>query len=377
MNDPARYYMIGGFLGAGKTTAVAALARHLTAQGRRVGLITNDQGSALADTALLRARGFPTEEIPGGCFCCRFNSLVEAARKLTAAARPDAFVAEPVGSCTDLMATVSYPLRRLYGDRFRLAPLSVLVDPVRAEQMLGLRPGRAFSDKVRYLWRKQAEEADLLVIAKTDLLDTPRLERLRARLGEEFPARPLLAVSVRAGTGLEAWFDRLEHDEARTGPAMEVDYDTYAEGEARLGWLNATVRAAAPTPFDTGALLAHLARSMQAELADAEIAHLKMTFSPDESLNGEIAALSLVRSDLVPELTLRLDAPVRGGELIVNCRAETDPAALRAALEAALRALPAAFPGLTARLLHAEQFRPGRPQPTHRLAHAGAALTAP
>ena len=127
----ARYFMIGGFLGAGKTTAVAALAQRLVSAGMRVGLITNDQGSELVDTAMLRARGFATEEIAGGCFCCRFDSLVDAADRLDAASRPDAFVAEPVGSCTDLVATVTYPLRRIYGDRFRIAPLSVLVDPVR------------------------------------------------------------------------------------------------------------------------------------------------------------------------------------------------------------------------------------------------------
>src|SRR4029453_16750243 len=160
MNAVARYYMIGGFLGAGKTTAVAALAQHLTQRGERVGLITNDQGSELVDTAMLRARGFSTEEIPGGCFCCRFNSLIDAARKLTEATRPDAFVAEPVGSCTDLVATVSYPLRGLYGDRFELAPLRVLVDPIRAAQVLGMGQGRRFSDKVTYIWRKQIEEAD-------------------------------------------------------------------------------------------------------------------------------------------------------------------------------------------------------------------------
>ena len=79
----ARYIMIGGFLGAGKTTAVGKLAARLTAQGRRVGLITNDQGRNLVDTAMLRSQGFATEEIPGGCFCCRFNSLVEAAHRLT------------------------------------------------------------------------------------------------------------------------------------------------------------------------------------------------------------------------------------------------------------------------------------------------------
>src|SRR4026207_1247801 len=78
-----RYIMIGGFLGAGKTTAIARLARYLTDQGLRVGLITNDQGSGLVDTAMLSARGFPVEEIAGGCFCCRFGSLTEAVQKLS------------------------------------------------------------------------------------------------------------------------------------------------------------------------------------------------------------------------------------------------------------------------------------------------------
>src|SRR5512147_136996 len=78
-----RYIMIGGFLGAGKTTAVAKLAQWLATEGLRVGLITNDQGSHLVDTAMLASRGFSVEEIPGGCFCCRFNSLVDAAKRLT------------------------------------------------------------------------------------------------------------------------------------------------------------------------------------------------------------------------------------------------------------------------------------------------------
>ena len=165
----ARYIMIGGFLGAGKTTCVAALAQHLTEAGRTVGLITNDQGRELVDTAMLRAKGFATEEIPGGCFCCRFNSLVDAANKLTEQSRPDVFIAEPVGSCTDLVATVTYPLRRIYGGDFSIAPLSVLVDPIRASRIFGLSEGGNFSEKVIYIYRKQLEEADFIVINKTDL----------------------------------------------------------------------------------------------------------------------------------------------------------------------------------------------------------------
>src|SRR2546430_4679588 len=72
----ARYIMIGGFLGAGKTTAMLRLAEKLVRDGLRVGLITNDQSSGLVDTTLVRASGLPVEEITGGCFFLPFSSLL-------------------------------------------------------------------------------------------------------------------------------------------------------------------------------------------------------------------------------------------------------------------------------------------------------------
>ena len=372
MNDPqsaicnpqskARYIMLGGFLGAGKTTAVAALAQRLTQGGLRVGLITNDQGSELVDTAMLRAKGFATEEIPGGCFCCRFNSLVDAAGKLTDATRPDVFIAEPVGSCTDLVATVTYPLRRIYGDRFAIAPLSVLVDPVRAERVFGLEEGKKFTDKVLYIYRKQLEEADIIVVGKSDLIDAERLQRLIERLSSEFPHAEILAASVRENLGVDEWFARLSAGEQVARATMEMDYELYAEGEALLGWLNATVQLASDDGFDSEAVLKALARSIESRLAGAEIAHLKMTLSPDDGL-GDIAVVNLVRSDFVPELSLKLDAPVTGGQLIVNCRAEAAPEALRDAVRGAVDDIANS---ISARLDHLEFFRPGKPTPTHR-----------
>jgi G3E family GTPase len=50
----ARYIMIGGFLGAGKSTSVLRFAERLSAAGKQVGLITNDQGAGLVDTTLMR-----------------------------------------------------------------------------------------------------------------------------------------------------------------------------------------------------------------------------------------------------------------------------------------------------------------------------------
>lgn len=365
----ARYVMIGGFLGAGKTTAVGQLARHLAGQGRRIGLITNDQGRNLVDTAMLRSQGFATEEIPGGCFCCRFNSLVEAARKLTSATRPEVFIAEPVGSCTDLAATVTYPLRRLYGDHFTIAPVSVLVDPIRALRVFGVEPGGSFSEKVLYIYRKQIEEADLVVISKCDLLDAARLERLRAAIQAAHPGKDVMALSARGGTNLPEWFARISTGEQVARAAMTVDYETYADGEALLGWLNGTVQLAAPGGFDSEVFLQRLAGELQQRLRaqSAEVAHLKMTLSPDDALGGEIAAVNLVRNDFVPELSFRLEDPVTSGQLILNLRAEAAPDVLGAVVRDGLAVAAGSVPGLTATLDHLEHFRPGKPTPTHRM----------
>ena len=371
MKSPAksRYVMIGGFLGAGKTTCVAKLAQQLTARGLKVGLITNDQGSELVDTAMLRSRGFATEEIPGGCFCCRFNSLVDAADRLTKSTSPDVFIAEPVGSCTDLVATVTYPLRRMYGDHFAIAPLSVLVDPVRAQRIFGLAEGGNFSEKVLYIYRKQLEEADLIVVNKRELLEAAALAQLKAKLSSEFPKAEILAVSARSGAGLDEWFARIASAEQLGGEAMAVDYKVYADGEALLGWVNCTVALEAASDFDGNVLLQSLARQIQESLnaEKAEVAHLKMTLSPDEGI-GEIAVINVVRNDIVPELSLELPDAIRGGQLLINCRAESEPGMLLAVVKRALAEVRMRFPGLSVKLEHSEHFRPGKPQPTHRIA---------
>jgi G3E family GTPase len=307
--------MIGGFLGAGKTTAMGRLARHLTDQGLRVGLITNDQAGGLVDTKLMRNQGFTTEEIAGGCFCCRFNTLVDAAAKLTDATKPDVFIAEPVGSCTDLVATVTYPLRRIYGAEFTVAPLSVLVDPIRARRILGLDDGGNFSTKVAYIYKKQLEEADVIVINKQELLTPDQLTQLVDALEIAFPNSYVLTASAREQKGLSEWFDILSRETQGIHPTMEVDYEVYADGEALLGWLNATVTLKAEDEFDANAFLKDLAANIQSRLQaqNAEVAHLKMTYSPDDGIAGEIASVNLVRNDNIPESGMSLDEPSTGG----------------------------------------------------------------
>jgi G3E family GTPase len=362
----ADYVMVGGFLGAGKTTALLRLAEHFTAQGRRVGLITNDQSHGLVDTSMVDAKGYPVEEITGGCFCCRFTSLTDAADRLTREARPDVFLAEPVGSCTDLRATVQYPLRRMYGDNYRVAPLSVLVDPVRAARMVGIETGRTFSAKVQYIYEKQLEEADIIVINKSDLLTDTQRHALERALQTRFPQAAIVTVSARSGENLDRWFDRLSGSLASRA-AMDVDYDTYAEGEALLGWVNATCRVSSSLPFDGNRFLHDVAARIQQALAaqGIEVAHFKMTLSPDSG--NDLAVLNLVTTDGRAESPHLLADDLTAGELLVNLRAEGDPDELHriaiSGLEAAARSA-----GTRVIIEHSEHFRPGRPVPTHRMA---------
>lgn len=360
--------MVGGFLGAGKTTAILRAAEYFESQGLRVGLITNDQSNGLVDTTMLNAHGFPTEEISGGCFCCRFNSLIEASDRLSAESQPDLFLAEPVGSCTDLVATVAVPLRQMYGDAYAVAPLSVIVDPIRAQAILRLRPGKTFSLKVLYVYDKQLEEANVIVINKMDLLSAEELAELKAALQHRYPRAQVIAMSARTNDGVTEWL-RAITSAPTSFHGMEVDYDTYADGEALLGWVNLTFQLEGQA-FDGNPLLLDLLGEIQQRLAKEQsggvrIAHLKATLKPDQG--PDLAVANLVREDSPSELSHRLADLLERGELIINLRAEADPDLLKSISVASVDAIVARRANLESSPHHEAAFRPGRPTPTHRL----------
>jgi hypothetical protein len=147
-----------------------------------------------------------------------------------------------------------------------------------------------------------------------------------------------------------------------------LNYDTYAEGEALLGWLNGTFRLRAASPFDGNLLLLDIARELRDRLApeQPEIAHFKMTLMPDDAV-GDIAVLNLVGSDRDAELSHTLEEHMVSGELIVNLRAEGDPELLRAAVLGTLAAA-AARRNARSESVHIEHFRPSRPTPTYHMA---------
>ncbi|MEK6246589.1 MAG: cobalamin biosynthesis protein P47K, partial [Planctomycetales bacterium] len=216
--------MIGGFFGAGKTTALARLAKHYTDEGRRVGLVTNDQAYDLVDTQSLRAQGFNVGEVPGACFCCKFDDLVETVSQLSEDATPDILLAEPVGSCTDLVATVIEPLSQLHGAQYEVGRLAVLLKPEHGQRILRNDSQLGFSPKAAYIFIKQIEEADIVVINKIDKLSPDERDELVDLVHTRFPGKEVLTASLKNGDGWQELVKAMEQPRNKK-PAMQVDYD--------------------------------------------------------------------------------------------------------------------------------------------------------
>ena len=359
-----RYIMIGGFLGAGKTTTVGRLARHYMGQGLRVGIVTNDQTTDLVDTHSLRSQGFDVGEVAGSCFCCNFNALTDTVEVLGQNQLPDVILAEPVGSCTDLVATVIRPLVQVYGKPLDVAPYGVILKPSHGLKILRGDTKRGFSPKAEYIFRKQLEEADFILINRVDELPPAEIDELESLLRAEFPEQPILRVSAKSGQGFDALTEMLAQQGQFGQRVMEVDYDIYAEGEAELGWLNSQINVVSSQPFDLDALLLDIIGRLHQrfETIGAEAAHLKTIGLCD----GSYAVANLVSNATGPELSLPSKTLTKSANVVVNARVATDPAELetfvRGEVAAACRTIGASHEVTTL-----QSFRPGRPVPTHRI----------
>lgn len=360
-----RFVMLGGFLGAGKTTAIARLAKHYTDEGLKVGIVTNDQAYDLVDTRSLRAQGFDVGEVPGACFCCKFDELVGVADRLAEDNRPDVILTEPVGSCTDLVATVIEPLQAIHGDNYQIAPLVVLLKPEHGRKILGNEPGSGFSPKASYIFLKQIEEADIIAINKVDKLNDEQQAHLSNLLSVRFPEKPVILTSGKTGAGFDEVVARLNGSRPARGEMMEVDYDIYAEGEAELGWLNCRAEVTANVAeFQLDVLTQQLVECVRGKLAshEAETAHLKVLAEADE----HSAIANLVGSDVDVELSIASETKARKAIVVVNARVVSAPELLDQTVVAALNEVGNSL-GATVEVLDMQRFRPGRPTPTHRV----------
>lgn len=351
--------LTGGFLGSGKTTLLWEAANRLMAEGKKVGLITNDQAPELVDTHILNTDGLKVEEVSGSCFCCNFNGFVEAINNLRTDIIADVIIAEPVGSCADLSATIVNPLKKYYSTEVTVSPLTVLADPSRLTSILQNEDGGLHPDAA-YIYRKQLEEADVILITKTDTLTKEQTDQLLTDTQHTFPTSKVMTISSATGIGVNEWLQEVSNRTDAGTKLLDIDYDRYAHGEAVLGWLNGTLHLQGKD-INWDEVLKDIMTRLTTTITTEtlRVGHVKLIMECGKNY----AVTNLTGAD--NQTTLRGTAgKADQAKLIINARVETTPEHLDQLVRNVLiDTLP---DNCEEEVLAWRYLQPGRPNPTHR-----------
>ena len=192
--------VLSGFLGAGKTTVLSHILNNR--QGKKVAVIVNDMSDVNIDSATvanevsLNRSDEKLVEMSNGCICCTLREdLLLEVTKLAKDGRFDYLVIESTGISEPLPVAETFTFSDEDGislsDVATLDTMVTVVDAVNFlkdyEEALSLQEtgeslGEEDERSVSDLLVDQVEFADVILISKTDLVDTADIERLKAIL---------------------------------------------------------------------------------------------------------------------------------------------------------------------------------------------------
>jgi G3E family GTPase len=358
-----RLVLLGGFLGSGKTTMIVEIGERLIARGHTVAIVTNDQGEELVDTRFAETHGFAAGEVLNGCFCCNFSSFIANLTEIMESVDPEFILAEPVGSCTDLIATVVGPISLYHSSLVDLGPYLVLADGPR---LAGEYREMNLNDPVtprEVLVSHQIREARRVLLTKCDLLAENQLRSAERFLRDIHPDAEIIVCSAHDGIGMDAILELVRTEVVESEPSpLAVDYQRYAEAEAEMGWYNGVASITAPSPvLDPEAIAFDLADQLRRELGDALI-HGKALITT--AVGG--IKISVVGGSIGADTTIERVQPIETVGLTLNLRAAVDPDGLADRARTVLGRISEKH---TAKLV-GYRFRsvtPDAPVPVHRL----------
>ena len=159
--------VIGGYLGAGKTTLINHLLRN---SGQRIAVLVNEFGELAIDEELIEAREDGLISISGGCICCSFgNDLIGALMKLKdTCPRFDQIIIETSGVAIPSAVASGF---QLLGE-FEHHGILIVVD---AEKIIGNSENKYVGDTID----RQIADADLILLNKLDLVDIEELMKVK------------------------------------------------------------------------------------------------------------------------------------------------------------------------------------------------------
>ena len=174
------YTVLGGYLGAGKTTLLNNLLKN--ANGQRLALLINDFGSINIDAQLIESQDDQQINLANGCVCCTLRDGMYAALESLQELQPppDHIVVEASG-----VADVSQLAQYGFGNRLKLNGVVVLADAETVRQ-------KAQDKYVAETVKRQLLAADILLLNKTDLLESDKLTAVEEWLENLVSGVPIL-----------------------------------------------------------------------------------------------------------------------------------------------------------------------------------------
>ena len=263
--------------------------------------------------------------------------------------------AESVGSCTDIVATVVKPL--LHFRPVDHVTVSTLAD-VRLLQMILKGGGNLFDETVQYIYLKQLEEAGVIVINKVDLINYEELEQIKLLMLEKYGNKILLYQNSLDEDNIQHWLHTLtKYQSAPMLQSLNVDYDIYAAGEAKLAWLDQELEI-----YSTNNNALHEAENLINNIykkiiaSQYPIGHLKFL------INGaiKISFTSYTQQDAA----IKTD-PASSAALLINIRVQTEPEIITQLITQSIKE-EEIYSGCKVIVNSLSAFQPGYPRPAYR-----------
>lgn len=180
-----KVFIIGGFLGSGKTTTILKLVKKLAAENKKVALVVNEIGEIGIDGETLEISGIPTKEITSGCICCSLKlGLRVTISELADIYNPDIIILEPSG--------LSFPSQI----RDELLCLNIMMTFAPIVTLIDVSRFSAEVSQIPKFVEQQLKEAEIIGINKTDLANNSQIEKMVSFLKEMNPEATILKMSA-------------------------------------------------------------------------------------------------------------------------------------------------------------------------------------
>ncbi|SHH87925.1 CobW/HypB/UreG, nucleotide-binding domain [Sporobacter termitidis DSM 10068] len=333
-----RFMVVSGFLGAGKTTSMVALADYINANTGKASVIANDLGAKnLVDAKFSEACGCNITELTGECICYQTENLVDRLRRLMDYEHNDLVMSDIPGCGVGALDHVYHKLDREYHGEFELAPFTVIADPERLRTIMPERADINLPEEMNYLFRAQLQEADVVVLNKIDLLSDADAETYLKFLRDFCPGAEVFAVSAKNKTNIDKVADYIMTHDAQL-KTIDIGYGgpSFIAAEQKLSWYNCQlyVKICCGT-FDGNAFLGDLVEAIRTKLKDKHrnIPHLKVYA---DGTDGTACKISLLGVDYDMQFDSRLGQPCADLPVIINARAACESQLLAEIMDEAL-----------------------------------------